>query len=137
MTFIHRVRRAAIAMLTGAVFECGAVSTPIVIGVLTPAGAQISEDSQIALEQYGSWRPHPRFGEVWVPHGVPPDWRPYEYGQWSTPMNAAGIGFPTTSRRTGVGLSITTDIGHSNPELAGSDHERRMGAGLVELALRR
>jgi hypothetical protein len=82
MTFIHRVRRAAIAMLTGAVFECGAVSTPIVIGVLTPAGAQISEDSQIALEQYGSWRPHPRFGEVWVPHGVPPDWRPYEYGKW-------------------------------------------------------
>jgi hypothetical protein len=29
MTFIHRVRRAAIAMLTGAVFACGAVSTPI------------------------------------------------------------------------------------------------------------
>ncbi len=22
------------------------------------------------------------YGEVWVPDGVPPDWRPYEYGHW-------------------------------------------------------
>jgi hypothetical protein len=82
MTFIHRVRRVAVAMLTGAVVVFGVLSTPIVVGALTPAAAQISEDAQIALEQYGGWRPHPRFGEVWVPHRVPPDWRPYEYGQW-------------------------------------------------------
>jgi Family of unknown function (DUF6600) len=82
MTFIHRVRRAVVVMVTGAVVVFGALSTPIVVGALTPAAAQISEDAQIALEQYGSWRPHPRFGNVWVPHRVPPDWRPYEYGQW-------------------------------------------------------
>jgi hypothetical protein len=82
MTFIHRVRRVAVAMVTGAVVVFGVLSTPIVVGALTPAAAQISEDAQIALEQYGGWRPHPRFGEVWVPQGVPPDWRPYEYGQW-------------------------------------------------------
>jgi hypothetical protein len=81
MTFIHLVRRAVVAMVTGAVVVFGVLSTPIVVGALTPAAAQISEDAQIALEQYGGWRPHPRFGEVWVPHGVPPDWRPYEYGQ--------------------------------------------------------
>jgi Family of unknown function (DUF6600) len=82
MTFIHRVRRAAVAMLTGAVVVFGVLSTPIVVAALTPAAAQISEDAQIALAQYGSWRPHPGFGDVWVPHEVPPDWRPYEYGQW-------------------------------------------------------
>lgn len=82
MTFIHRVRRAALAILTGAVLACGMLSAPVIVGALTPAAAQISEDAQIALEQYGSWRPHPRFGEIWVPHRVPPEWRPYEYGQW-------------------------------------------------------
>jgi Family of unknown function (DUF6600) len=82
MTFIHRVRRAAVAMLTGAIVVFGVLSAPIMVAALTPAAAQISEDAQIALEQYGSWRPHPRFGNVWVPHGVPPEWRPYEYGQW-------------------------------------------------------
>jgi hypothetical protein len=82
MTFIHRTRRAILAIVTGAAISIGALSAPIVLGALTPAAAQISEDAQIALEQYGSWRPHPRFGEVWVPNGVPPDWRPYEYGHW-------------------------------------------------------
>ena len=52
------------------------------LGSLAPAAAQISEDAQIALEQYGTWRPNPRFGEVWVPNDVPPDWRPYAYGHW-------------------------------------------------------
>ena len=82
MTFIHRVSRAALAILIGAVLACGMLSAPVIVGALTPAAAQISEDAQIALEQYGSWRPHPRFGEIWAPHGVPPEWRPYEYGQW-------------------------------------------------------
>jgi hypothetical protein len=67
MTFIHRVRRAAVAMLTGAIVVFAVLSAPIVVAALTPAAAQISEDAQIALEQYGSWRPHPRFGNVWVP----------------------------------------------------------------------
>jgi Family of unknown function (DUF6600) len=82
MAFIHRIRRAAFAVLAGAAIAIGALSAPVMFGALTPAAAQISEDAQIALEQYGSWRPHPRFGEVWVPGAVPPDWRPYQYGRW-------------------------------------------------------
>ena len=57
MTFIHRVRRAAVAMLTGAIVVFAVLSAPIVVAALTPAAAQISEDAQIALEQYGSWAP--------------------------------------------------------------------------------
>lgn len=82
MASFWRIRRAVFAIATGAAIAIGSLWAPIVIGALTPAQAQISEDAQIALEQYGVWRPHPRFGDVWVPAGVPPDWRPYEYGRW-------------------------------------------------------
>ncbi len=82
MAFSHQIRRLALAVLTGGVIALGVFSVPLTLGALTPAAAQISDDAQIALEQYGSWRPHPRFGDVWVPNGVPSDWRPYEYGHW-------------------------------------------------------
>jgi hypothetical protein len=82
MAFAHQLRRLTFAVMTGATLVIGVLSAPIVFGALTPAAAQISDDAQIALEQYGSWRPHPRFGEVWVPAAVPPDWRPYQYGHW-------------------------------------------------------
>jgi hypothetical protein len=82
MVFMHQIRRLTFAVLTGAAFVVGVLSAPVVSGALTPAAAQISDDAQIALEQYGSWQPHPRFGEVWVPAAVPPDWRPYQYGHW-------------------------------------------------------
>jgi uncharacterized protein DUF6600 len=82
MTITHQLRRFACLVLVGAGIAFAALSTPIVLGAITPAAAQISDDAQVALEQYGSWRPHPRFGNVWVPTGVPPDWRPYSYGHW-------------------------------------------------------
>jgi len=82
MASIWRIRRAVIAIATGVAIAISALLVPIAAGALSPAQAQISEDAQIALEQYGVWRPHPRFGNVWVPAGVPPDWRPYEYGRW-------------------------------------------------------
>jgi len=44
--------------------------------------AQSADEMQEALENYGHWVRHARYGEVWVPDGVPPDWRPYEYGHW-------------------------------------------------------
>ncbi|MFO0973138.1 MAG: DUF6600 domain-containing protein [Phycisphaerae bacterium] len=34
------------------------------------------------LARYGEWIEHPRFGWVWSPWGIPPDWRPYQYGRW-------------------------------------------------------
>ena len=34
------------------------------------------------LDEYGSWRNTPDYGNVWVPNGVAPDWAPYSDGQW-------------------------------------------------------
>jgi len=82
MASIWRIRRAVFAIATSTIIAIGLLLVPIATGALSPAQAQISEDAQIALEQYGVWRPHPRFGDVWVPAGVPPDWRPYQYGHW-------------------------------------------------------
>ncbi|MGC1791769.1 MAG: DUF6600 domain-containing protein, partial [Pseudolabrys sp.] len=82
MASFRRIRRAVFAITTGAAIAIGLLLGPIVTGTLAPAQAQTSEDAQIALEQYGMWRPHPRFGDVWVPAGIPPDWRPYQYGHW-------------------------------------------------------
>ncbi|MGC2046785.1 MAG: DUF6600 domain-containing protein, partial [Pseudolabrys sp.] len=82
MIFTHYLRRLAFTVLTGTTIAIGALSPSLVVGSMSPAAAQVSEDAQIALEEYGGWRPHPRFGEVWVPRGVPPDWRPYQYGHW-------------------------------------------------------
>jgi hypothetical protein len=82
MAYIFGLRRFALAVLTCGAIVIGVLSVPITLGALTPAAAQISEDAQIALEEYGRWRRHPRFGEVWVPVDVPRDWRPYQYGRW-------------------------------------------------------
>jgi hypothetical protein len=34
------------------------------------------------LDQYGSWRNTPDYGNVWVPNGVAADWAPYHTGHW-------------------------------------------------------
>jgi hypothetical protein len=34
------------------------------------------------LEPYGQWVWHPRFGYVWLPDDVSPNWRPYTVGHW-------------------------------------------------------
>src|SRR3989442_339946 len=34
------------------------------------------------LDRSGEWRDTPRYGHVWVPHEVPPDWAPYSTGRW-------------------------------------------------------
>src|SRR2546426_11840683 len=34
------------------------------------------------LDRNGDWRETPRYGHVWVPHDVPPDWAPYSTGRW-------------------------------------------------------
>jgi hypothetical protein len=70
------------AAVAGIVVAAGAFSASVAIATLTPAHAQVSAEFQSALEPYGSWQPHPRFGEVWVPYDLPPDWRPYTYGRW-------------------------------------------------------
>jgi hypothetical protein len=34
------------------------------------------------LDHHGDWRETPRYGHVWVPREVPPDWAPYSTGRW-------------------------------------------------------
>jgi Family of unknown function (DUF6600) len=34
------------------------------------------------LSPYGQWVWHPRFGYVWLPEDVSPNWRPYTVGHW-------------------------------------------------------
>ena len=76
------VRRLLLGAATGLALAVAGVSVPIVGGALTPAIAQSSEDMAAALDAYGHWVRHASYGQVWVPDGVPPDWRPYEYGHW-------------------------------------------------------
>lgn len=35
------------------------------------------------LSDYGSWRPAPDYGMMWVPQGVVAGWAPYHYGHWA------------------------------------------------------
>lgn len=82
MTQPSLLRRLLFAALTGCALTLAAVGTPIVIGALTPAQAQITAEFRSALDPYRAWVRHPRWGEVWVPDDVSPDWRPYTYGHW-------------------------------------------------------
>jgi len=79
--------RWALDLLIGCAIACMALPVSIVAGSFAPADAQpamsqSSDDMQAALKDYGSWRPHPRYGQVWAPAGVPRDWQPYENGHW-------------------------------------------------------
>src|SRR3984893_1497071 len=48
-----------------------------------PAQAQEAIDFRAALDGYGQWVQHPRWGEVWIPNQMPPDWQPYRMGHWA------------------------------------------------------
>lgn len=75
-------RRPLLGLLTGLALAVAGFTVPIVVGAVTPAYAQVSAEFQDALETYGHWVRHPRWGEVWIPDDIPRDWRPYEYGHW-------------------------------------------------------
>ncbi len=68
----------------------GLAATLAVVGsttsIVTPAHAQVSvsvgADFRVALEPYGGWRHHRRFGDVWAPASRARDWRPYTVGHW-------------------------------------------------------
>ncbi len=76
------LRRVMTASLTGLVLAVAAISTPIVMAELAPAQAQVSAEFQAALDAYGHWVRHPRWGDVWVPDDRPAGWRPYTDGHW-------------------------------------------------------
>src|SRR4029078_211720 len=81
IVFRH-LRRLALAVIACIAVVACTLSASVTIATLTPAHAQVSAEFKSALEPYGSWQPHPRFGEVWVPYDLPPGWRPYTYGRW-------------------------------------------------------
>jgi hypothetical protein len=64
--------------------------TPIpLIATATPAAAQVNVSVNIGfdyfydqLSPYGEWNYHPRWGDVWRPTRVGPDFRPYFRGYW-------------------------------------------------------
>src|SRR6266487_4369965 len=57
---------------------------PTVTGTLSSAQAQVSVSAEFrtALEPFGRWQQHSRWGEVWIPTKVARDWRPYTVGRW-------------------------------------------------------
>ncbi|TMB20352.1 MAG: hypothetical protein E6J59_08900 [Deltaproteobacteria bacterium] len=50
----------------------------------SPSAAYVSPEvaGSEDLDRHGDWRDTPRYGHVWVPHEVPPDWAPYSTGRW-------------------------------------------------------
>ena len=66
-------RRLLLGLLTGFALVIAGVSTTVVVGALTPAYSQVSEEFLEALQPYGEWRRSPRYGDIWVPAGLPPD----------------------------------------------------------------
>ena len=51
-----------------------------------PRGAAhgpVKAEFRAALEPYGRWQRHARWGEVWTPADRPRNWRPYTVGHWA------------------------------------------------------
>src|SRR5947209_1406211 len=49
------------------------------------AQSQVSGSVQFhnALQPYGRWQQHSRYGEVWIPGNRRANWRPYTVGRWA------------------------------------------------------
>src|SRR6185312_14346800 len=58
------------------------VAAPLVVATTAVAQAQVTAEFESALEPYGEWVRHPRWGTVWMPYDRPPGWRPYTEGHW-------------------------------------------------------
>ena len=119
-TVIRHLRSLALALAACTVIAIGALTASVMIAALTPAHAQVSAEFQSALEPYGSWQPHPRFGEVWVPTICRLDGVPTRTDDGSTPKSGAGTGSPMRKRPTGVGWPSTMAVGRTTGGSAGS-----------------
>ena len=85
MPISRSVRNFGARWLASAALAVSLVLAPAVGTVFLPAAAQAQDaiDFRVALEGYGQWVQHPRWGEVWIPEQVPPDWQPYRLGHWA------------------------------------------------------
>src|SRR5258708_7561777 len=72
------------ALLIAVIAVC-AIASPLVDISVVPAAAQavsVSVEFRTALEPYGAWQHHRRWGEVWIPSRAARDWQPYTVGHW-------------------------------------------------------
>jgi hypothetical protein len=96
--------RAIRALLIASVAVC-AIAGPLPNICVTPAAAQaasLSVEFRTALEPYGAWQHHRRWGEVWIPSRVARDWKPYTVGHGCTPRTMVGTGLPMSRRPIGA-----------------------------------
>jgi hypothetical protein len=80
----HSHRRIAVHFLASVAVAVLVLGLPAVGSRVSPAQAQgisISVEFRDALEPYGHWRRHSRWGEVWIPRH-PRGWQPYRNGHW-------------------------------------------------------
>src|SRR5476649_449408 len=82
MPIIKLWRRLSLVLLMACAITAASLAAQIGMGELTPAQAQVSGEFQAALDPYGVWEQHPRWGLVWVPDDRPRGWRPYTVGHW-------------------------------------------------------
>jgi len=69
-------------MLGAALVAAVVTAAPIILSAPAQAQVQVSADFRGALEPYGRWQRHSRWGEVWIPANRSADWRPYTVGRW-------------------------------------------------------
>lgn len=86
MSFNHK-HAGKMRLLASAAVAALLAVTPMIAGSLSPAAAQqtrvaAAAEFRTALEPFGRFRQHARWGEVWVPSRVAQDWRPYKLGRW-------------------------------------------------------
>lgn len=82
MSITQHWRRLTLVLLTCASLLGLSGAMVVMPGTIAPVYAQVSAEFQAALEPYGEWRRHARWGEVWVPDERPGGWRPYSIGHW-------------------------------------------------------
>ena len=82
MSTTPRLRRLAFALLSSCTLSTAFLAAPLVLGTTSVAQAQVPAEFESALEPYGEWVRHPRWGMVWMPYDRPPGWRPYTEGHW-------------------------------------------------------
>lgn len=83
---LHKLNSTTALYMFGAALAAALVAAPVSqTGFhvqLAQAVAQEPIDFREALEGYGHWVRHPRWGEVWVPEERTQDWQPYRAGHW-------------------------------------------------------
>jgi hypothetical protein len=85
MPISRYARKSSARWLVRALLAVLLVFAPTVGTSFLPRAAQAQDaiDFRAALDGYGQWVQHPRWGEVWIPDQRPADWQPYRLGHWA------------------------------------------------------